>query len=128
MLRTRCCAASAPRTEVLRGAGASVANRARSAIWFIVIDTLGSRLVLRQRAKKPISERTLTRRNKPIWSLRPRGFLSRPPDPFISERVAIARGVEAVYVVALLVLVALLPLRDGVTWVDWSLYATIFTL
>jgi signal transduction histidine kinase len=36
--------------------------------------------------------------------------------------------VEAVYVVALLALVALLPLRKDVTWVDWCLYATIFVL
>lgn len=62
------------------------------------------------------------------WRKRIQSLFAVPADPFIVERVAIARGVEAVYVVALLALVALLPLRNDVTWIDWSLYASTFAL
>lgn len=53
------------------------------------------------------------------------GLLASPTDPFLAERVAIARRVEQICVVALLGLMALLPLRSEATWVDWALYPCI---
>jgi two-component system, cell cycle sensor histidine kinase and response regulator CckA len=63
--------------------------------------------------------------NRGGWREAMRGWLATPTDPFLAERVAIARRVEQICVVALLGLMALLPLRSEATWVDWTLYPAV---
>ncbi len=57
-----------------------------------------------------------------------RSLLATPADPFPAERVAIARRVEQICVIALLALMGLLPLRTDATWIDWILYPSVGAL
>ncbi len=52
-------------------------------------------------------------------------FFASVEDPFIADRLEIARRVEKLASVALVGLVCLLPFRSDVTWVDYSLYPSI---
>lgn len=59
------------------------------------------------------------------WRVRARSLLAAPRDPFLAERVAIARRVEQTCLVALLALMALLPLRSDASWIDWTIYPAV---
>lgn len=61
----------------------------------------------------------------PGWRIKLRSLFAVSSDPFLAERIVIARRVEQVSVVAVLGLAALLPLRPHATWVDWVLYPTV---
>lgn len=55
-------------------------------------------------------------------------LLAAPRDPFLVERLRIARRVEGTALVALIGICALVPFRTDVTWVDMTLYPGIALL